>query len=96
MKHDIRKESIPSVYTLINRFRKVTTVRDWECETFIFLCFSKFLTFYSTSEWSHLIQFICLIVSYRNSGLPFFLHSRLLSDHHFTKSFVHKLSLTLC
>ena len=63
-----------------------------------FFVFSKFLTSYSTSEWSHFVQYelICLIVFSCSSSLSFFLHARLLSDRYFTKIFLHKLSLTLC
>ena len=87
---------MPSVLTFINRFRRVATVRDWECQMFhISLLFQNFKLF--TAPVSSLILlnlFHCLIVLYYNSSLSFFLHPRLLSDHYFTESFVPRLSLT--
>ena len=87
---------MPNVLTFINRFRKVTTVWDWECQMFhISLLFQNFNLF--TALVSGLILFNlfqCLIVLYCNSSLSFFLHPRLLSDHYFPESFVPRLSLT--
>ena len=55
---------MPNVLTFINRFRKVTTVWDWECQMFhISLLFQNFKPFYSTSEWPYLIKFISLFDS---------------------------------
>ena len=49
-----------SVYTLINQFRKVTTVRDSECQMCHLSLFLQIFNFYSISEWSHRVQFVSL------------------------------------
>ena len=51
---------MPSVYTLINQFRKVTTVRDSEYQMCHLSWFLQIFNFYSISEWSHRVQFVSL------------------------------------
>ena len=53
--------------------------------------FIQIFNFYSISEWSHRVQFICFTVFYCNSSCIFFLHPRLLSDRYFTDFFFIKV-----